>query len=112
MSSRPCAGIRRAVNNKCIMYYVYILAAGYNSTFYVGVTSNLPRRIWEHKNRLADGFTKKYGIDRLVYYEAHEEVLEAIRREKSIKRWPRSTKISAIERINPDWEDLYHDLNA
>lgn len=93
-------------------YYVYILAAGYNSTLYIGMTSNLPRRIWEHKNKIADGFTKKYEVDRLVYYEMHEDVQEALRREKSMKRWSRSMKISAIERENPHWEDLYYTLNA
>ena len=94
------------------MYYVYILATGYNGTFYVGMTSDLPRRIWEHREGLVDGFTKKYGVYRLVYYEAHDDVHAAIRREKSIKRWGRAMKISAIERENPHWEDLYHDLNA
>lgn len=93
-------------------YFVYILAAGKNSTFYVGVTNNLARRIWEHKNDVADGFTKKHGIHRLVYYEAHDDIQEALRREKSMKRWSRSMKISAIERMNPEWEDLYWDINA
>jgi putative endonuclease len=94
------------------MYYVYILATQYNGTFYVGMTSDLPRRIWEHREGVVAGFTKKYGVYRLVYYEAHADVHEAIRREKSIKRWGRAMKISVIERENPHWEDLYHYLNA
>lgn len=91
-------------------YYVYILAKARNSTFYVGVTNDLVRRIFEHKNDLADGFTKKYGIHRLVYYEMHSSIEEAIRREKSMKRWSRAMKMEAIERMNPEWEDLYADI--
>ncbi len=89
---------------------MYILATGRNGTFYVGVTNDLLRRTWEHKNNVADGFTKKYGIHQLVYYELHTDIEHAIRREKSIKRWSRAMKMEAIERMNPDWEDLYHDI--
>jgi len=92
-------------------YYVYIMASGYNGTFYVGMTSDLPRRIWEHKEGVVDGFTKKYHVHRLVYVESHTDVQQAIRREKAIKRWGRAMKISAIERENPHWEDLYSTLN-
>ncbi|MES2984333.1 MAG: GIY-YIG nuclease family protein [Pseudomonadota bacterium] len=91
-------------------YFVYILATGRNGTFYVGVTNDLLRRIWEHRNGLAEGFTKKYDVHRLVYYELHTDIEHAIRREKSIKRWSRVMKMEAIERMNPDWEDLYHDI--
>lgn len=91
-------------------YFVYILAAGRNSTFYVGVTNDLIRRTFEHKNNLADSFTKKYGIHQLVYYEIHTDINEAIRREKSMKRWSRAMKMEAIERMNPDWHDLYHEI--
>lgn len=91
-------------------YYVYILAKGRNSTFYVGVTNDLIRRIYEHKEGLVKGFTKKYGIKTLVYYEHHQDIYEAIRREKLIKRWKRSLKMAAIERLNPDWNDLYYEL--
>jgi putative endonuclease len=91
-------------------YYVYILAKKRNSTFYVGVTNNLIRRVYEHKEGLAAGFTKKYGIKLLVYYECHTDIREAIRREKLIKRWKRSFKMQAIERMNPDWDDLYYEL--
>lgn len=91
-------------------YFVYILATARNGTFYVGVTNDLVRRIFEHKNDLADGFTRKYGIHRLVYYEMHTHIEEAIRREKSIKRWSRAMKMEAIERMNPEWEDLYAEI--
>ena len=94
------------------MYCVYILTNKRHGTFYVGMTSNLPRRIYEHKSDAAEGFTKKYAIHLLVYYEMHDDVQEAIRREKSMKRWGRAMKITAIERTNPDWQDLYKDLNA
>ncbi|HOO82115.1 MAG TPA: GIY-YIG nuclease family protein [Alphaproteobacteria bacterium] len=91
-------------------YYVYILSKARNSTFYVGITSDLPRRIWEHKNEVADGFTKKYGIKTLVYYEVHDDPETAIRREKRLKKWPREWKMKIIEEMNPDWKDLYEDI--
>ena len=87
-------------------FYVYLLAKKKNSTFYVGITSDLSRRIWEHKNETADGFTKKYCIKTLVYYEIFDDVENAIRREKRLKRWPRAWKIKAIEEMNPEWDDL------
>lgn len=93
-------------------YYVYILTKARNSTFYVGVTNDLIRRVWEHKEGVADGFTKKYGIKILVYYELHDNIEHAIRREKLIKRWKRSMKMQAIERMNPNWNDLYYELAA
>lgn len=92
-------------------FYVYILAKARNSTFYVGVTNNLARRIWEHKQEIADGFTKKYGIKTLVYYEIHENIENAITREKRLKKWPRAWKMKVIEEMNPHWNDLYEDLN-
>lgn len=91
-------------------YYVYILTKSRNSTFYVGVTNNLIRRTHEHKQGVAEGFTKKYGIHRLVYYEIHDEIEHAIRREKLIKKWRRHIKMNAIESMNPEWEDLYTSL--
>lgn len=96
------------MNNKC--YYVYILAKARNSTFYTGVTNDLIRRVYEHKHDLADGFTKKYGIKTLVYYEQHETIEAAICREKLIKKWKREYKLNIIESLNPDWQDLYGDL--
>jgi putative endonuclease len=79
-------------------------------TLYTGVTNDLVRRVYEHKHKLADGFTAKYNVYMLVYYELHEDVTEAIRREKLIKRWKRSMKYEAIERMNPAWDDLYNSL--
>ena len=91
-------------------FFVYILAKGRNSTFYVGVTSNLSKRIWEHREGVVDGFTKKYGIKALVYYEVFDDAKNAIRREKRLKRWSRAWKMQAIESMNPDWRDLYDDI--
>jgi putative endonuclease len=89
---------------------VYILASRYNGTLYIGVTSNLIQRIWQHQNDLADGFTKKYGVHLLVYYELHEQMLAAIQREKQLKKWNRQWKINLIEKMNPTWKDLWPDL--
>ena len=91
-------------------FYVYILAKAYNSTFYVGVTSDLRKRIWEHREGVADGFSKKYGIKTLVYYEIYEDAENAFRREKRLKRWSRAWKIKTIEAFNPGWRDLYEDI--
>jgi putative endonuclease len=91
-------------------YYTYILTNRRNGTLYTGVTNNLARRIFEHKEGKADGFTKKFSLNLLVYYEVHEEVLSAIAREKLIKKWKRPFKLNAIEELNPDWEDLYFKL--
>ena len=88
-------------------YYVYILAKGRNSTFYTGFTENLVKRIWEHKNELADGFTKKYDVKTLVYYEVFDSYESALFREKQLKKWRRDSKMKLIESINPDWNDLY-----
>jgi len=88
-------------------FYVYILSSQKNGTLYVGVTNNLMKRIWEHKNKLVDGFTKKYEIHHLVYYEIHDNPESAIQREKQIKKWNRLWKIRLIEEKNPEWKDLY-----
>lgn len=95
-----------------VSYYVYILAKAKRSTFYTGVTNDLIRRVWEHKQGVAEGFTKKYGIKMLVYYEIAESIEAAIHREKLIKKWKRSFKYDAIERMNPDWQDLYEELTG
>ncbi|HVY12708.1 MAG TPA: GIY-YIG nuclease family protein [Alphaproteobacteria bacterium] len=92
--------------------FVYIMASRKNGTLYTGVTSNLFRRIFEHKNDLIQGFTKKYGVHRLVYYEVHETMEAAIHREKCIKEWQRQWKIDVIEKFNPTWKDLYLQLAA
>ncbi len=90
--------------------YVYILTNKNNTTLYTGVTSNLPKRIYEHKNKLVDGFSKKYNLDKLVYYEIFDEIIEAISREKQIKAGSRKKKIELINSQNPEWEDLSEDF--
>ena len=92
-------------------YYVYIMASIRNGTLYVGVTNNLARRVHEHRIGSADGFTKKYAVKRLVWYETHNDIEAAISREKTIKRWPRKYKLNVIEQKNPDWDDLYETLS-
>jgi putative endonuclease len=91
-------------------YYVYIMASKKNGTLYIGVTNDLIRRVWQHKNDINEGFTKKYGVHRLVWYEATNDVRGAIQREKQMKKWRRQWKINLIEEENPDWIDLYDDL--
>ena len=91
-------------------YYVYILASDRNGTLYVGVTNDLARRIYEHRNDLIEGFTKRYGVHRLVWFEVHGDINEAIIREKRIKKWNRSWKLRVIEEMNPDWIDLADQL--
>ena len=89
---------------------VYVLASKRNGTLYVGVTSDLVKRVWEHKDDLVAGFTSKYGVHLLVYYELHEDMLGAITREKQIKKWNRSWKLKLIERDNPEWKDLWAEV--
>ncbi|MEY3747103.1 MAG: hypothetical protein RL194_562 [Pseudomonadota bacterium] len=89
---------------------VYILASERNGTLYVGVTSDLIKRVWQHKNDLVDGFTRKYCVHRLVWYESHPTMASAIMREKALKNWHRVWKIRIIEQMNPDWLDLYQEL--
>ena len=91
-------------------YYVYMLASKKNGTLYIGVTSNLSKRVYEHKRKLIDGFTKKYNVDKLVYYEITEDVESAILREKRLKKWKRQWKVELIEQKNPEWNDLYYDI--
>jgi putative endonuclease len=86
---------------------VYMLASERNGTLYIGVTSDLVKRIWEHKNNLVDGFTKRYNIHRLVWYELHGSMDSAIEREKRLKEWKRAWKLKLIEGFNPGWQDLY-----
>jgi len=91
-------------------YYVYILASKKNGTLYIGVSNNLVRRVYEHKEGLVEGFIKKYSVKNLVYYEIHNSVYEAIKREKALKKWLRKWKIELIEKMNPTWKDLYEEL--
>jgi len=90
-------------------YCVYILT-NKSGTLYIGVTGNLKKRIWEHKNKVVEGFTKKYKIDKLIYFEQTENVMSALEREKQLKKWSRIKKINLINNANPDWEDLYNQL--
>ena len=89
---------------------VYLLASQRNGTLYVGVTSRLVGRIWKHRSHVADGFTKRYCVTRLVWFELHETMDSAIRREKAIKEWKRAWKLELIEKTNPGWEDLWETL--
>src|ERR1700682_761224 len=92
-------------------FFVYILASKRNGTLYIGVTNNLARRLSEHKARLIPGFTRKYAVDQLVYFEVFDSILEARAREHSLKRWRCAWKIALIEKLNPDWRDLTDDLS-
>ncbi|HET7850423.1 MAG TPA: GIY-YIG nuclease family protein [Pseudolabrys sp.] len=88
-------------------YYVYILASKIGGTLYIGVTNDLIRRVYEHREKLVEGFTKKYGVAKLVYFEVHSEIEAAITREKQMKKWNRAWKVRLIEEFNPNWDDLY-----
>lgn len=90
--------------------WVYIVTNERNGTLYVGVTSDIRRRAWEHRDGLVEGFTKRYGLKRLVHVEVHDDIRDAIRREKRIKRWPRKWKLDLLEAGNPDWDDLHESL--
>jgi len=91
-------------------FYVYIIASQRNGTLYIGVTNNLVRRVWEHKHDINEGFTKRYKVHKLVYYEVFEDINEAIYREKCLKKWYRKWKLRLIEKENPEWKDLYEEL--
>lgn len=93
-----------------MQYYLYILFSKPNGTLYVGVTNNLIRRVYEHKNKLIPGFTAKYGVDKLGYYEVYENIEEAIKREKALKGSSRQRKVGLILIGNPEWRDLYEEL--
>jgi len=91
-------------------YYVYIMASKRNGTLYIGVTNDLVRRVYEHKNKLVKGFTAKYNVNQLVYFESTTEIESAILREKQLKKWKRKWKLELIEKMNPGWKDLYEEL--
>ncbi|HYM17759.1 MAG TPA: GIY-YIG nuclease family protein [Micropepsaceae bacterium] len=93
-------------------YYVYILASRRNGTLYIGVTNDLIRRVWEHREEMIEGFTRKYGVKMLVHFESFEEIDSAIHREKRLKKWNRNWKLELIEERNPDWRDLYGSLST
>ena len=92
------------------VFYAYIMASKRTGTLYVGSTSDLIKRVWEHKNKLIPGFTAKYNVHMLVYYEIHETYVEAARREKRFKNWCRQWKLNLIESLNPEWGDLYEEI--
>ena len=89
---------------------VYILASKRNGTLYVGVTADLVKRAWEHREQFAEGFTKKYGVHNLIYYEMHADMIAAITRERQIKKWNRAWKLRLIESLNPEWRDLWAEI--
>ena len=89
---------------------IYIVTSKRNGTLYIGVTSNLSKRAWEHRNGLVEGFTKKYKVHQLVYYELHEDMVSAINREKQLKKWNRAWKLELIEKQNPGWRDLWEEI--
>jgi putative endonuclease len=91
-------------------YYTYILTNSNHSTFYIGVTSNLSKRIYEHKNKLVDGFSKTYNLNKLVYFEIYSEIEEAIKREKKLKKWNKNWKKDLINKTNSEWKDLYSEI--
>jgi len=91
-------------------YFIYILSSK-NKVLYIGMTDSLPRRIFEHKKGLVEGFTKKYNVNKLVYYEVHPQVRDAIKREKQLKNWHRQWKINLIESVNKEWNDLYPEIS-
>jgi putative endonuclease len=91
--------------------WVYIMSNRRNGTLYTGVTADLSRRIWEHREGLYKGFTQQYGLKRLVYYERYEDIRDAIQREHNMKHWPRAWKVRLIHGMNPEWDDLYETLN-
>lgn len=93
-------------------YYVDILASRRNGTLYTGVTNDVARRVWEHREGMGSRFVERYGVIRLVYYEGYDDIRDAIAREKLVKRWRRAWKIALIEAVNPDWSDLYRRLNG
>ena len=92
--------------------HVYIMSNKPQGTLYIGVTSDLARRAWEHREGVVDGFTKRYGLKRLVHFEPYDDIRDAIQREKTLKHWPRLWKLALIQETNPDWADLYEGLNV
>ena len=93
-------------------FYVYLLARQKNGTLYTGVTSDLVKRVWEHREGVVEGFTSKYGVKDLVWFEVHDNAISAISREKQLKKWNREWKINLIQQENPTWRDLYADITS
>ena len=105
--TRECPSLR---HNPPMDYFVYVMASQKNGTLYVGVTNNLVRRVYEHKNNLVEGFTKQYDVHTLVWFESTPSIEAAIAREKQLKNWKREWKLALLEKTNPDWLDLYDSL--
>ena len=91
-------------------FFIYIMTNKRKGTLYIGVTSDLPARVWQHKSNLIEGFTEKYKLHKLVYYEQHENIYSAIKREKQMKKWQRQWKLEIVEKLNPHWKDLYEEI--
>ncbi len=91
-------------------YFVYILTSHKNGTLYIGVTSDLAKRVYQHKNNAVEGFTEKYNVHKLAYFDVYEDIENAIKREKRLKKYRREAKVKLIETENPEWRDLYHDI--
>jgi putative endonuclease len=108
MPAKYCGHDRNATMPK--QFYVYLLASRRDGVIYIGMTNNLVRRVWEHKTNAVDGFTKKYNVHRLVWYEVADTARAAITREKQLKKWNRAWKIQLIEKTNPEWRDLYDEI--
>jgi len=108
--TRACAEYPWHGQARTLAYYVYILASQKNGTLYVGITNDLIRRIYEHREGQVEGFTRRHGVKSLVYFETLERAEDAIQREKTLKRWPRDWKVNQIERENPHWQDLFQSL--
>ena len=100
----------KRLDGEAARFFVYVMANKRNGTIYIGVTNDLARRVYEHRNKLIKGFTSRYGLRMVVYYEVHQSILTALQRETSLKRWPRKWKLDLIESMNPQWRDLYEDI--
>jgi putative endonuclease len=109
-SSLPGLTRQSMLPSRMRYFWVYILASRPRGTLYIGVTNDLVRRVFEHREGLVEGFTKEHGVKQLVYYEQHSTAEQAIQREKNIKHWPRAWKIDLVCSMNPDWRDLYDDI--
>jgi len=107
---RQLAGPFQTSNNRLMGGWLYMMTNRRHGTLYLGITSNLPHRIWEHREGVVEGFTRRYGLKILVWAERHDDILSAIQREKNIKHWPRAWKVALIEAQNPEWADLYEQL--
>jgi putative endonuclease len=109
-SSRRRPGSSKAREKMKEKFYVYVTASLHNRVLYIGMTSDLTKRIWEHKNKVVKGFSKTYNVDRLVYFETYDDAENAIKRERNMKEWKRQWKIDLIEKENPNWNDLYETI--